>query len=84
MTRPMGAMYAFIKLPDAISREIDDTTFALELLEDKHVLVAPGTSFNTPYSNYFRITTLPDPGVLQDVFQRIDELLEQTDTVNQD
>jgi alanine-synthesizing transaminase len=77
MSKPMGAMYAFIRLPDALSKSMDDEAFVLQLLEDKHVLVAPGSSFNTPYSNYFRITTLPDPEVLYDVFQRIDELLEQ-------
>ena len=70
-------MYAFIKLSDPVSEKIDDQTFAMKLLEDKHVLVAPGSSFNTPYSNYFRITTLPDPDVLHDVFHRIDDLLEQ-------
>lgn len=77
MTKPMGAMYAFIKLADSVSRNISDEAFAMELLEEKHVLVAPGSSFNTPYSNYFRITTLPDPDVLNDVFSRIDDLLEQ-------
>lgn len=77
MVRPMGAMYAFIRLPDAVSQVLDDETFALRLLEEKHVLVAPGSSFNTPYTNYFRITTLPEPAVLQDVFKRINELLEQ-------
>lgn len=77
MTKPMGAMYAFIRLPDALSKSMDDEEFAMQLLEDKHVLVAPGSSFNTPYSNFFRITTLPEPDVLNDVFHRIDELLEQ-------
>jgi alanine-synthesizing transaminase len=71
----MGAMYAFVRLSDEIACKLDDQTFALELLEEKHVLIAPGTSFNTPYSNYFRITTLPDPDVLHDVFHRIDEVL---------
>jgi len=70
-------MYAFIRLPDAVARQMDDKTFALRLLEDKHVLVAPGSSFNTPYSNYFRITTLPDPGDLKVVFHRIDDWLKQ-------
>jgi len=50
---------------------------ALNLLESKHVLVAPGSSFNTPYSDHFRITTLPDPDVIKDVFSRMDSLLEQ-------
>jgi len=77
MSKPMGAMYAFIRLPDALSKSMDDEAFALQLLEDKHVLVAPGSSFNTPYSNYFRITTLPEPDILHDVFHRIDELLGQ-------
>jgi len=41
------------------------------------VLVAPGSSFNTPYSDHFRITTLPDPELIKDVFSRIETLLEQ-------
>jgi len=70
-----GAMYAFIgvntdKLPD-----FDDQQFALDLLEQKHVLVAPGTSFNVPYRNRFRVTNLPDAQTLREVFGRIDELL---------
>jgi alanine-synthesizing transaminase len=77
MVLPRGAMYAFIKLDDAFSATMDDQAFALELLESKHVLVAPGSSFNTPYSDHFRITTLPDPDVIKDVFSRIDTLLEQ-------
>jgi alanine-synthesizing transaminase len=75
MFKPMGAMYAFIRLPDAVTRKTDDKAFTFKLLEEKHVLVAPGSSFNTPYSNYFRITTLPNPDVMHDVFQRIDALL---------
>jgi len=49
--------------------------FTLDLLEQKHVLVAPGVSFNVPYCNHFRITNLPDAATLRDVFGRIDELL---------
>jgi alanine-synthesizing transaminase len=48
----------------------------LDLLESKHVLVAPGVSFNVPYNNCFRITNLPEPQVLATVFSRIEELLE--------
>ncbi len=77
MTKPMGAMYAFIKIEDVLADRIDDRTFALELLESKHVLVAPGSSFNTPYTDHFRITTLPDPDVIHNVFSRIESLLEQ-------
>jgi len=77
MQKPMGAMYAFIKLDDRFAGKLDDRTFAQELLEDKHVLVAPGSSFNTPYDDHFRITFLPDIDTLNIVFDRIDSLLEQ-------
>ncbi len=77
MIMPRGAMYAFIRLDEALAGKLDDRAFALELLESKHVLVAPGSSFNTPYSDHFRITTLPDPHVIKDVFSRIDTLLAQ-------
>lgn len=74
---PMGAMYAFIKLDDRFAGKLDDRAFAMELLESKHVLVAPGSSFNTSYSDHFRITTLPDSDTLNGVFDRVDSLLEQ-------
>lgn len=70
-------MYAFIRIDGSLEQEFDDRQFALELLENKHVLVAPGSSFNTPYNDHFRITTLPDPDVIGDVFARIENLLEQ-------
>jgi alanine-synthesizing transaminase len=73
----MGAMYAFIKLDDRFAKSMSDRVFAQELLEDKHVLVAPGSSFNTPYTDHFRITTLPDMDTLNTVFDRIESLLEQ-------
>ena len=74
---PMGAMYAFIRLDDRIAASLDDRAFALALLENKHVLVAPGSSFNTPYSNHFRVTTLPDVDTINIVFDRVNTLLEQ-------
>ncbi|NNE59343.1 MAG: aminotransferase class I/II-fold pyridoxal phosphate-dependent enzyme [Woeseia sp.] len=75
MVTPMGAMYAFIQLKKNIAAKIDDQAFALQLLEEKHVLVAPGSSFNTDYKDHFRITMLPDSETLHDVFGRIDALL---------
>jgi len=73
--RPMGAMYAFIRLDPRFDGVLDDQAFALELLEKHHVLVAPGSSFNTPYTDHFRVTTLPDPDVFDIVFDRIDACL---------
>jgi alanine-synthesizing transaminase len=56
--------------------DFDDEAFAMDLLEHKHVLVAPGTSFNVPYKTHFRITNLPTAATLQEVFGRIEEQLD--------
>jgi alanine-synthesizing transaminase len=77
LERPMGAMYAFLRLDERFSDKIDDQAFALELLENHHVLVAPGSSFNTPYTDHFRITTLPDTETINTVFDRFDACLLQ-------
>ncbi len=76
LATPMGAMYAFVEVRRDVLPDFDDQSFAMELLEQKHVLVAPGVSFNVPYRNHFRITNLPDPAVLKSVFERIEELLD--------
>jgi alanine-synthesizing transaminase len=76
LSRPMGALYAFLEVSREALPDFDDQAFALDLLEKKHVLVAPGVSFNVAYRNAFRITNLPEPKVLATVFARIDELLD--------
>jgi alanine-synthesizing transaminase len=72
---PLGALYAFVGVDASALPGFDDQAFALDLLEQKHVLVAPGVSFNVPYRNHFRITNLPHAATLRTVFQRMDELL---------
>ena len=54
----------------------NDQQFALELLEEKHVLVTPGSAFNVPYRNHFRTTILPDAATLTMVFERIEAQLD--------
>jgi alanine-synthesizing transaminase len=76
LTAPMGACYAFVGVRTEGLPDFDDQQFALDLLEHKHVLVAPGSSFNVPYRNHFRITNLPEPQVITEVFARIEELLQ--------
>ena len=78
---PQGAMYAFIRvhadrLPGGLAA-FDDQAFALDLLERKHVLVAPGSSFNVPYRDHFRVTLLPDADQMTDVFARVESLLDE-------
>lgn len=71
-----GAIYDFIEIREDALPDIDDQQFALDLLEHKHVLIAPGSSFNVPYRNRFRITHLPRAEVIVDVFNRMEELLD--------
>jgi alanine-synthesizing transaminase len=73
---PRGAIYAFVGVKDGVLPGFDDQQFAMDLLEHKHVLLAPGTSFNTSYNTHFRITILPRPEVLAEVFRRMEELLD--------
>ncbi len=72
---PKGSMYAFVRVKTEEIPDFDDQTFALDLLEQKHVLLAPGVSFNVPYRDHFRTTLLPEAALLKKVFARIDELL---------
>ena len=72
---PGGAMYAFVGVNPLVLPDFDDRKFSFDLLEQKHVLVAPGVSFNVPYGTHFRITNLPDAATLREVFTRIEELL---------
>ena len=75
LVEPAGAMYAFLQIQHPKLVDFDDYDFAMDLLEKKHVLVAPGSSFNYPHKDSFRITILPEPNVIADVFERIDQLL---------
>jgi alanine-synthesizing transaminase len=77
LVTPMGSMYAFLGVNTSALPGFDDEQFAMELLEQQHVLVAPGSSFNTSYRDHFRITTLPDEETLAIVFKRIDDVLSQ-------
>jgi alanine-synthesizing transaminase len=75
LTPPAGAMYAFPRVREDRVSGFDDYRFAMDLLEHKHVLVAPGVSFNVPYRDHFRVTTLPDPAVISEAMARAEELL---------
>ena len=76
LCEPEGAMYAFPAVDTSLFESFDDQQFAMELLEKKHVLIAPGSSFNVPYRNHFRLTTLPTGRRMELVFERIEEVLE--------
>jgi alanine-synthesizing transaminase len=74
---PRGALYAFPGVDLAKLPTFDDERFAYDLLERRHVLIAPGSSFNVPYRNHFRITLLPDEETMAEVFSRMEDQLDE-------
>ena len=77
LVAPAGALYAFPAVVGAAAQGFDDHRFALELLETEDVLVVPGSSFNVPYRNHFRVTLLPLPADVREVFARIERVLDR-------
>ncbi len=84
LVAPAGALYAFPAVVGAAARGFDDHRFALELLETEDVLVVPGSSFNVPYRNHFRVTLLPLPEDVREVFARIERVLDRHAARNAD
>ncbi|MEO5565681.1 MAG: aminotransferase class I/II-fold pyridoxal phosphate-dependent enzyme [Luteimonas sp.] len=75
LVAPQAALYGFPAVVGAAARDFDDHAFALQLLEEEGVLIVPGSGFNVPYSNHFRVTLLPEAEQLREVFARIDRVL---------
>lgn len=75
MVAPAGALYAFPGVDLARVPGFDDHRFALDLLENEGVLVVPGSSFNVPYRNHFRVTLLPEAEQVREVFLRVERAL---------
>lgn len=75
LVAPEGALYAFPLVRADRLPTFDDGEFALRLLEQESVLVVPGASFNVPASRQFRLTLLPQPDELREVFVRIERVL---------
>lgn len=57
--KPKGALYLFPKINMKKFDFADDEDFAYRLLEEKHVLVVPGSGFNFATKDHFRIVFLP-------------------------
>ena len=69
---PMGAMYGFVGVDAGAVPGFDDQQFALDLLDQRQVLIVPGSSFNVSYRDHFRITLLPEASVMERVIDTID------------
>jgi alanine-synthesizing transaminase len=77
LVAPAGALYAFPGVDPQQIPAFDDHRFALELLESEGVLIVPGSSFNVPYRNHFRVTLLPEPEQVGEVFECIERALQR-------
>ncbi|TAM21359.1 MAG: aminotransferase class I/II-fold pyridoxal phosphate-dependent enzyme [Rhodanobacter sp.] len=75
LVAPAGALYAFPQVRTDRIATFDDNAFALRLLDEESVLVVPGTSFNVPASRHLRLTLLPQPADLAEVFVRMERVL---------
>ncbi len=57
--KPMGALYAFVKLDPKVYPIRNDEKFVLDLLLQEKMLVVQGTAFNWIHPDHFRIVLLP-------------------------
>lgn len=63
--KPKGALYLFPKIDFDRFDFRDDDDFAYRLLDDKHILIVPGTGFNHMDRQHFRIVFLPQADELE-------------------
>ncbi len=77
LVAPAAALYGFPAVVGDAGHGFDDHAFALEMLETEDVLIVPGSSFNVPERNFFRVTLLPEAPVLREVFTRIERVLQR-------
>lgn len=82
LVAPQAALYGFPGVVGAAAQGFDDHAFALDVLESEDVLIVPGSSFNVPYRDHFRVTLLPQAEVLREVFVRIERVLDRRATAS--
>ncbi len=66
-----AAFYVFPKLDVKKFNITSDKKFAFDLLHEKHILIVPGSGFDWPEPDHFRIVMLPEPermaGAIRDI-----------------
>ena len=73
--KPQAAFYLFPKISDRVVIH-DDRQFAVDLLEAKHILLVPGSGFDWPRPDHFRLVLLPEPEVTYRAILEIGDFLE--------
>ncbi len=69
--KPKGAFYLFPKLDVEQFRIKSDLRFALDFLEQQHVLLVQGSSFNWQAPDHFRVVYLPHADVLLQTMHKL-------------
>ena len=70
-----AAFYIFPKLDIKRFGFESDREFARELLDDKHILIIPGSGFGCTDKKHFRIVMLPEEEILRDAIREIGDFL---------
>ena len=73
--KPQGAIYLFPEYDPEYFDFKNDKEFALQFLEEYHVLVVPGSGFNFNNRTCFRMTFLPFQDTLQIAMDRLAQFL---------
>ena len=71
-----AAFYLFPKLDVKKFNITSDKVFARDLLHATNILLVPGSGFDWPQPDHFRIVMLPEPDVLADAMRRMGEFLD--------
>lgn len=74
--KPKGSLYVFPKIDMKRFGLIDDEKFVYDLLSEQKVLVVPGTGFNYPNNDHFRIVFLPNLDELNEAIDKLQFFLE--------
>lgn len=62
---PKGSLYLWMKIPD---NEKDSEAFTFRLLEEKYIVVAPGTAFGNNGKRYIRVSVCADIEKIDEYF----------------
>jgi alanine-synthesizing transaminase len=71
-----AAFYIFPKLDVKKFGITDDKKFAADLLRATNILVVPGSGFDWPDPDHFRLVMLPQPQILRDAMTRMGKFLD--------
>lgn len=70
-----GAFYVFPKLDVKKFNITSDKQFAFDFLHEKHIFIVPGSGFDWPNNDHFRIVMLPEPAEMAKAMQDLGDFL---------